>query len=178
MQTEHYVLTQTPLAWLAPWQETIDAERWPLRLTGHDGSLLGSCTVRAELKGRPTAFNLEFLSRTDFAERWNFAAVPSSWRFYLRFAGIRSGSYEERIRSAVASVAAACAYGVRSEGVWCTPSLHSPNPQDMLAVRDGLRSTVPIWIEIFIDKPSPPLPGPDRGRESDPGGTVASVLAD
>ncbi len=153
MQTEHYVLTQVPLTSLSSWQDAIDAEDWPLRLIGHDGSLLAGATVQAELKGHPTEFILEFLTRPDFAARWNFVSVPTTWRHCVRIAERRPKPYDLRVRSAIASVVAACAYGLRTEGAWCVPSTEARNPQDMSAVRDGLRRDLPVWLEVFIDKP-------------------------
>lgn len=159
MQTEHYVLTQAPLSSLEAWQEAIDAEDWPLRLLGYDGSLVAGAVVRAELKGLLSEFVVEFLTRQQFAARWNFGSVPATWRHHIRIAERRPDTHELRIRSAIASVVAACAYGVRAEGVWCVPSREAENPQDMIAVRDGLREIVPIWMDTFIDRPGA-VPGP------------------
>lgn len=153
MQTEHYVLTQTPLPSLDPWQEAIDAEAWPLRLTGYDGSLLSGAVVQAELAGRATEFVLEFLTQQDFAARWNFAAVPRSWHHRVRFAERRPNPLDLRIRSGIASVVAACAYGLRTGGAWCVPSTEAQNPQDMSAAREGLGRNLPVWMDVFVERP-------------------------
>lgn len=159
MQTEHYVLTQSPLASLDSWQEAIDAEGWPLRLLGHEGSLLVTAIVRAEIKGLPTEFVLEFQTRQQFAERWNFATVPAAWRHHVRIAERGPSPFGLRVRSGVASVVAACAYGIRTDGVWCVPSTEARNPQDMSAARESLRRNLPAWLEVFIDEPG-------RGRDA------------
>lgn len=155
MQTEHYVLTQSPLTSLDPWQEAIDAESWPLRLLGYDGSLLAGTVVRAELKGLPTEIVVEFLSRQRFAERWNFAAVPNSWRHHVRIAERRPNPFDLRMRSGIASAIAACAYGIRADGAWCVPSTEARNPQSMSAARESLRRNLPVWMEVFIERPGP-----------------------
>lgn len=155
MQTEHYVLTHSPLTSLKTWQDTIDAEAWPLRLVGYDGSLLAGAVVRAELNGLPTEFVLEFLTRQQFATRWNFATVPASWRHHVRIAERRPNPFDLRVRSGIASAVAACAYGLRAGGMWCMPSTEARNPQAMSAAREGLRRLLPLWIEVFIDRPNP-----------------------
>ena len=150
MPTEHYVLTNRPIASLAEWQQGIDVERYPLVLSSIDGSMLSRATIVADLSGGGTRFALKVERPSDVVRPWHQGKVPETWRYAVALGEIGGE------RSAYAVTLAGFAYAVRSGGVFYDPGDDDAVVSDLGKMRTVLSELLGTYLkELGLRPPAP-----------------------